>query len=223
MRVSRWEGESGCTAYPYMIEGSGSQTPPRPGVAGRLGAAGIGDGKRELQGLILCLRVVNRPVRCEVSLQALRDGPRTPQTFLTAVPSRQTRRGTSTPTAMPSITDHIDRLTTTMKSVKASASTITQRHHPRLFTRSVLTTPLGDLIRDIDPSELGLFTLVPPPQQQSRVDAQSRPPPEITRVEVVSATPLRKHPSAQRRNVLVQPKEPEPEVFAEAALKYIDR
>jgi len=124
---------------------------------------------------------------------------------------------------MPSITDHIDRLTATMKSVKASASTITQRNHPRLFTRSVLTTPLGDLIRDIDPSELGLFTLVPPPQQQTRVNAQSRPPPEITRVEVVSATPLRKHPSAQRRNVLVQPKEPEPEVFAEAALKYIDR
>ena len=110
-----------------------------------------------------------------------------------------------------------------MKSVKASASTITQRNHPRLFTRSVLSTPLGDLIRDIDPSELGLFTLVPPPQQQSRVNVQSRPPPEITRVEVVSATPLRKHPSAQRRNVLVQPKEPEPEVFAEAALKYIDR
>jgi hypothetical protein len=49
MRVSRWEGESGCTAYPYMIEGSGSQTPPRPGVAGRLGAVGIGDGKRELE------------------------------------------------------------------------------------------------------------------------------------------------------------------------------
>ena len=38
MRVSRFEGESGCTAYPYMIDGSGSQTPPRPGVAGRLGA-----------------------------------------------------------------------------------------------------------------------------------------------------------------------------------------
>jgi hypothetical protein len=121
---------------------------------------------------------------------------------------------------MPSITDQIDRLTTTMKSVKASASAITQHNHPRLFTRSVLTAPLGDLIRDIDPSELGLFTLLPPPQQQSRVNTQSRPPPEITRIEVVSATPLRKH---QRRNVLVQPKEPEPEVFAEAALKYIDR
>jgi len=124
---------------------------------------------------------------------------------------------------MPSITEHIDRLTTTMKSVKASASTITQHNRPSLFTSHVLTTPLGDLIRDIDLSELGLFTLVPPLRQQPRVNTQTGAPPEITRVEVVSATPLRKHSSATRRDVLVQRKEPEPEVFAEAALKYIDR
>jgi hypothetical protein len=120
---------------------------------------------------------------------------------------------------MPSVTDHIDRLTSSLRSVKASASAITQHTHSGPFTRSVLNVPLGDLIRDIDPSELGLFTLVPP----SRVNTQSAPPKEITRVEVVSATPLRKHPSVQRRNVHVQSKEPEPEVFAEAALKYIDR
>lgn len=120
---------------------------------------------------------------------------------------------------MPSITDHVDRLTRTMKSVKASASAMTQHNPSGPYTRAVLTTPLGDLIRDIDPSELGLFTLLPP----SRVSTQPGPPQEIARVEVVSATPLRKHPSAQRRDVLVQPKEPEPEVFAEAALKYIDR
>jgi hypothetical protein len=119
---------------------------------------------------------------------------------------------------MPSITDHVDRLTKTMRAVKASASHITQHDHTGPFTRSVLNAPLGDLIRDIDPSEDGLFTLVHP-----RVSTQSAPPQEITRVEVVSATPLRKHPSAQRRDVLVQSKEPEPEVFAEAALKFIDR
>ena len=120
---------------------------------------------------------------------------------------------------MPSITDHLDRLTTSLKSVRASASAITPHNHSGPFTRSVLNTPLGDLIRDIDPSELGLFTLVPPP----RVSTQSAPSQEITRVEVVSATPLRKHPSTRRRDVLFQPKEPEPEVFAEAALRYIDR
>jgi hypothetical protein len=120
---------------------------------------------------------------------------------------------------MPSITDHVHRLTSTIKSVNASASDITQHTHHGPFTRAVLTAPLGDLIRDIDPSELGLFTLLPPP----RVSTQPRPTQEVTRVEVVSATPLRKHPTAQRRDVLVPSKEPEPEVFAGAALKYIDR
>jgi hypothetical protein len=120
---------------------------------------------------------------------------------------------------MPSLTDRIDRLTRTIKSVKDSASAIAQHNHSGPFTRAVLAVPLGDLIRDIDPSELGLFSLVPPP----RVNTQPGPPKEVTRVEVVSATPLRKHPSAQRRDVLLPSKEPEPEVFAEAALKYIDR
>lgn len=120
---------------------------------------------------------------------------------------------------MPSLTDHIDRISSTVKAVRDSASAITDRNHSGPFTRAVLTVPLGDLIRDIDPSELGLFTLVPPP----RVSTQPRPPQEVTRVGVVSATPLRKHPSAQRKDVLFQSKEPEPEVFAEAALKYIDR
>lgn len=129
------------------------------------------------------------------------------------------RRANTSPRAMPSLTDHIDRLTSTMKSVKDSASAISEHNHSGPFTSAVLSVPLGDLIRDIDPSELGLFTLVPPP----RVSTQSGPPQEVTRVEVVSATPLRKHPSAQRRDVLFPSKEPEPEIFAEAALKYIDR
>jgi hypothetical protein len=119
---------------------------------------------------------------------------------------------------MPSLTDHIDRLKSTMKSVKDSASVIAKQS-PGPFTSAVLNIPLGDLIRDIDPSELGLFTLVPPP----RVSTQSGAPQEVARVEVVSATPLRKHPSTQRKDVLFPSKEPEPEVFAEAALKYIDR
>lgn len=137
--------------------------------------------------------------------------------------TRDERRSDGGKPAMPSITDHIDRLTRSVKAVKASAGVITQHNCSRPFTQSILTTPLGDLIRDVDPSELGLFTLVPPPPQQPRASIQNGPPPEITRVEVVSATPLRRHPSAQQRDVLVQSKEPEPEVFAEAALKYIDR
>jgi len=177
----------------------------------------------------MCTRVVDEIKGRTTAKQScsLGQGPRTDATSFShevrLITERLTRTTTRLRTTMPSITDHIDRLTTTMKSVKASASTITQHNPSSPFTKSVLSTPLGDLIRDIDPSELGLFTLVPPLRQQPRINTQSGAPPEITRVEVVSATPLRKHSSATRRDVLVQRKEPEPEVFAEAALKYIDR
>src|SRR6266404_8784190 len=121
-----------------------------------------------------------------------------------------------------SITDHIDRLNHTSNLIKHSANAINQStSSSRPFVRSVLSTPLGDLIRDIDPSELGLFTLLPPPQPAQPHHNPHLP--EIARVEVISATPLRKHPSAQRRDVFTDPKKPPPEVFAEAALKYIDR
>jgi hypothetical protein len=42
------------------------------------------------------------------------------------------------------------------------------------------------------------------------------------RIDVVSATPLRKQP-ASRRDDIKRPKEFEPEVYAEAALKYLNR
>ncbi|KAI0268790.1 hypothetical protein BC834DRAFT_653438 [Gloeopeniophorella convolvens] len=128
---------------------------------------------------------------------------------------------------MPSLIVQIDRLTQTMKAVKASASALkaSSSHSPAgPFTQAVLTTPLGDLIRDIDPSELGLFTLASPSAPTMPRDAAPvGPAPEITRIEVTSATPLRKYPSVPRRDMIVQPKEPDPEVFAKAALKYIDR
>ncbi|KAH9083889.1 hypothetical protein EDB83DRAFT_2254749 [Lactarius deliciosus] len=122
---------------------------------------------------------------------------------------------------MPSITDHIDRLNQTTRIIKSAANAINQSSHAGPFSRSVLSTPLGDLIRDIDPSELGLFTLLPP--SQPAAPNQNAQVPGIARVEVVSATPLRKYPAAHRRDVFTEPKKPPPEVFAEAALKYIDR
>lgn len=119
------------------------------------------------------------------------------------------------------IADLVDRLNQTTKLINSSANAIDLTPHPRPFSRSVLSTPLGDLIRDIDPSELGLFTLLPPPPPTApHHNAQV---PEIARVEVVSATPLRKQPAAHRRDVFAEPKKPPPEIFAEAALKYIDR
>lgn len=118
---------------------------------------------------------------------------------------------------MSALADHIDRFSSTVKSIRTTASTLS---NPSLnsqgpFTRAVLKTPLGDLIREIDPSELGLFTLVPPSHQDKVKD-------EITRVEFPGATPLRR-PVTARRDDAMKIKELEPEVYAQAALKYLDR
>ncbi|KAF9245043.1 hypothetical protein BU15DRAFT_41630 [Melanogaster broomeanus] len=128
---------------------------------------------------------------------------------------------------MPSLSDHIDHLATAAKAIRTSAAAIVpSEDNPAPlaipFTRAVLDTALGDLIRDIDASELGLFVLVPAP------DADIRKQPEngtrrgeISRVEFAGATPLRKQPT--RRDEIFKPKEYEPEVYARAALKYLDR
>ncbi len=77
------------------------------------------------------------------------------------------------------------------------------------FATAVLDTQLGDLIRDVDPSELGLFSLVVPhSEQDARGDI-----PKLARSGFPGATPLK--PTTRR--------EVDPEVYAHAALKYIDR
>ena len=97
--------------------------------------------------------------------------------------------------------------------------------------RAVLATPLGDLARDVDPSELGLFTVMPQPGTGASTtvasmeitadepSASATHKTEVTRVEFLGATPLRRPPPGQR----ALEKEKEPEVYAEAALKYLDR
>ncbi|KAJ6607781.1 hypothetical protein B0H10DRAFT_2070406 [Mycena sp. CBHHK59/15] len=66
---------------------------------------------------------------------------------------------------------HIDRLVTNTQAIRVSAQTSSLPTH---FTRAVLDTPLGDLIRDIEPAELGLFT------------------PQLARVEFHGPAPRRK-------------------------------
>lgn len=117
---------------------------------------------------------------------------------------------------MPSLSDQIDHLTSLSKSIKACADEFPTSDG--LFTTAVLNTALGDLIRDIDSSELGLFTLIHPP---SHVPTESETRGMISRVEFPGATPLRKPPS--RKQEMTKPREYEPEVYAQAALKYLDR
>lgn len=111
------------------------------------------------------------------------------------------------------LSEHIDRLSRTARAIKSTIATPTNASFAGPFTRAVLNTHLGNLIRDIDPSELGLFTLTSLVPVHGHQDSE----PEITRVEFTGATPLRK-PRLKEKE-----KEAEPEVFANAALKYIDR
>ncbi|KAF8840011.1 hypothetical protein BDN67DRAFT_904383 [Paxillus ammoniavirescens] len=128
---------------------------------------------------------------------------------------------------MPSLADQIDHLAETAKAIRTSAAAIFPSEDNTAplaipFTRAVLDTSLGDLIRDIDASELGLFMLVPAPDADVRKQPENGPRRgEISRVEFPGATPLRKQPT--RRDGMFKPKEYEPEVYAQAALKYLDR
>ncbi|KAH7908607.1 hypothetical protein BJ138DRAFT_1115696 [Hygrophoropsis aurantiaca] len=125
---------------------------------------------------------------------------------------------------MPSLSDQIDHLASAAKSISSSAQAI-NAGDGGTFTRAVLSTPLGDLIRDIDSSELGLFTVVQPARPAGQVppdiDARGIRRGEISRVEFTGATPLKKPPS--RRDEMLKPVDFEPEVYAQAALKYLDR
>ena len=140
---------------------------------------------------------------------------------------------------MTAIPDLIDRISDLAKSIRAASAPISSHPGPGPFTRAVLDTPLGDLIRDIHPAELGLFTLstssVPialnSQSGSTNADTASLRGGELARVEFPGATPLRKPPAAYSTSTrpgsskieAQRPREHEPEVYAQAALKYLDR
>ncbi|KAF8629937.1 hypothetical protein AX15_003176 [Amanita polypyramis BW_CC] len=131
---------------------------------------------------------------------------------------------------MASLSDQIDHFHRFAKAIRATAAhtalacgkfTLSDIGVAGPFTRAVLDTQLGDLIRDIDPSELGLFHLVDSPHPPSAEKHAARPPPVgVTRVEFGNATPLRR--TIPRRDDHIK-HNIEPEVYAQAAIKYIDR
>ncbi|VDB89248.1 unnamed protein product [Peniophora sp. CBMAI 1063] len=122
-----------------------------------------------------------------------------------------------------SLDAQIDRLSHAARTIRDSSSSLTPLAEPGPYTHALLHADLGDLIRDIDPSELGLFTLVQPPAAP-RPESNIAPLPEVARIDIVSATPLRKppapRPDAPRGGA---PGEHEPEVYARAALNFIDK
>ncbi|KAF8160995.1 hypothetical protein B0H34DRAFT_795838 [Crassisporium funariophilum] len=123
---------------------------------------------------------------------------------------------------MASLSDQIDRLTRNTRAIKITAQQIDAPHNqlPGTFTRAVLNTPLGNLIRDIDPSELGLFSLVDAPSNNAyEKTGSARQESGVKRTEFSGATPLRKHPSSRREDK----QDIDPEIYAHAALKYVDK
>ena len=122
---------------------------------------------------------------------------------------------------MPSLVDHIDRFVYTVQSIQSTSKQIAC--NPKgPFVRAALETPLWNLARDVDESELGLFTLVSnsstlPAGPNDDNDINVAQKTELTRVEFLGATPLRKPVGARKVE------EKEPEVYAEAALKYLDK
>ncbi|KAJ3889295.1 hypothetical protein GG344DRAFT_78944 [Lentinula edodes] len=121
---------------------------------------------------------------------------------------------------MSALSDHIDRLANSTRSIK-SISASCGSSATGLFTRAILSAELGDLIRDVDSSELGLFTITTPSNVVAHdKETRNQSGVEITRVEFHGATPLRR-PTGRRDEV--KSKEIPPDVYAEAALKYMER
>ncbi|PPQ64991.1 hypothetical protein CVT26_015700 [Gymnopilus dilepis] len=110
---------------------------------------------------------------------------------------------------MASLSDQIDRLSRVTKDIKSTASATAASDLPSLFTHALLDSHISDLIRDIDTSELGLFRLQTPANDE----------PSLARTEFTPATPLRKQ--AARREQ--QKGDLEPEIYAQAARKYVEQ
>ena len=115
---------------------------------------------------------------------------------------------------MNALTEHIERLERNSLRISSAASSSYASASTGPFTRAILDTDLGDLIRDVDPSELGLFSLVVPPSQDREQPESAGL--EIARVPFTGATPLKRRPTGKQ-------KEDPPEVYARAALRCIDR
>ncbi|KIY50170.1 hypothetical protein FISHEDRAFT_57518 [Fistulina hepatica ATCC 64428] len=119
---------------------------------------------------------------------------------------------------MTSLLDNVERVARNSRSIQSSASQIVERPRAGPFTRAVLYSQLYNLIREADASELGLFEISRPEPSREALPSAS---PNLLRATFPVATPLRKT-SVRRDREDQRPKNHEPEVYAQAALKYIE-
>lgn len=118
-----------------------------------------------------------------------------------------------------SLPDYIELVNSISKSIRTNGLE-PDDDTPGFYTNAVLRTPLVDLIREADPSETGLFSLVPPSSYGAGAAEEGDPgsATQVTRVDLPCATPLR-----QRTGRETKTQDHEPEVYANAALKFLDR
>ncbi|KAF5311269.1 hypothetical protein D9758_018759 [Tetrapyrgos nigripes] len=99
---------------------------------------------------------------------------------------------------MSALSDLSERLLRNSRAIKSSATAIESAKQGK-FVRAALDTELGNLIRDIEPSELGLFHIerLSTTTTHEKDIQHSSAEVQISRVEFHGATPLRK-PATRR-------------------------
>lgn len=116
---------------------------------------------------------------------------------------------------MPSLLDTLDRFNYTTSSIRSLTLSQPSRTDPGPFTAAILELPLQDLLREADEAEYGLFSFVRGSSDSPLEDVAAQG--KVARKEFRGATPLK------TKRVASTNKEEEPEVYVEAALKYLDR
>lgn len=125
------------------------------------------------------------------------------------------RRVVKITAVMPSLLDTLDRFNHTSSSIRSITLAQPSRVDPGPVTAAVLDLTVHDLLREADETEYGLFTFV---KESSDVSVDGvAPQGKVGRREFRGATPLR------TKRVTGANREEEPEVYIEAALKYLDR
>ena len=120
---------------------------------------------------------------------------------------------------MSNLLYHIDRLAQQAKLLSSTSNSILSCSVGP-FTNAALHASLEDIIRDIHPGELGLFTIVPEaPARPKNADVKEI---AVERVPFAGATPLRRRTTTGKVAASGEG-EAEPEVYTQAALKYLDR
>lgn len=116
-------------------------------------------------------------------------------------------------TSMPSLLDTLDRFNYNASSIQSTTSSCSNEDIGP-FTAAILHASLQSIIREADEAEYGLFTFVR--DSANTVDGALNQG-KIGRKEFRGATPLKP------RRVVGTTRDEEPEVYVEAALKYIER